>query len=577
MPVPFRQKGIVLLFSICSGSPMNTIKIVTVLLIIAGSSGYSADWYALSEHAWHGNSDHGPSIKLKEIYGQKNSAKCVAFTADNDWVVLFGENGVWTSNLKVPAIEKLVSLMSGHTLKCIAFTPKGGGAVLFDKNGYWAQHIPEPAFAKLGEIANAGGSLRSISFSPGGGWVVLFDDHGICYDGLSAELSQILNRAVANGNPVRCVSFTNTGDWFVISEKGWWTSNLKHPAAVEIAKLEQSGEKINWVAVAPEDPPLDHCYLEIKPSRQIKATLATEIAHPDAQVDEWIIYAPHVPNVPSQQNCKTSFEPAGETIHEASPLKQPLTLLDYKDGRQQVKTLLTIETTLQSRHLRALAPNERPPVLPDLTAEQVALFTRASSTTNFNDKAFRDWEQDAGLHRKPNERDIDFAFRAFSYIKHHFTYQWPTPANNAVKVCTSGKSDCGGLSTLFTATMRANGVPARLLGGRWASSQKPGEKTGDYGQWHVKAEFFARDIGWIPVDSSGAVSDTNGRDRAYFGNDNGDHIAMAIDQDLQVNSLVSGMQTIGVIQGLLYWWRGRGPDKEAKYDELWTVETVTGK
>ena len=49
------------------------------------------------------------------------------------------------------------------------------------------------------------------------------------------------------------------------------------------------------------------------------ATLTTEIAHPGAKVDEWYLYAPLVPDLPSQQSVKTTFVPEG-VVREKSPL-----------------------------------------------------------------------------------------------------------------------------------------------------------------------------------------------------------------------------------------------------------------
>jgi transglutaminase-like putative cysteine protease len=215
--------------------------------------------------------------------------------------------------------------------------------------------------------------------------------------------------------------------------------------------------------------------------------------------------------------------------------------------------------------------------VPDLSAESFKAQTCPTVTLDFTSKPFREWMAKADLRRQRGESGMTFARRAFAYIKHHFRYQWPTPSHTAAQTCASGKSDCGGLSSVFAATMRANGIPARLLAGRWAESQKPGDKTGDYGQWHVKSEFFAHGVGWVPVDTSGAVGDAGGSDFAWFGNDPGDFIAMAGGQDFLLDSFVSGKQNTPVFQGIAYWWRGSGPDRNNRYTELWTVRKQKGR
>ncbi len=258
-------------------------------------------------------------------------------------------------------------------------------------------------------------------------------------------------------------------------------------------------------------------------------------------------------------------------VREKSPLARPVILTRITDGRKVVRTLLTIQATLMSRRLRALARGEKAPEVPDLSLETFKNHTCPTVTLDFTSRRFQEWMTEVALKRHKGETDMAFARRAFACIKHHFRYQWPTPQHTASQVCAAGRSDCGGLSAVFASTMRANGVPARLLGGRWAASQKPGDRNGDYGQWHVKSEFFAHGVGWVPVDASGAVGDSRGGDFAFFGNDPGDFIAMANGQDFLLDSFISGKQNTPLFQGIVHWWRGSGADKNYRFDELWTV------
>ncbi len=325
---------------------------------------------------------------------------------------------------------------------------------------------------------------------------------------------------------------------------------------------------------APDDPATARYVLDVKPSCRVKAVLTIDIAHPDATVEAWYLYAPKAPTLPAQASVETTFRPKGKVVDELSPLKRPVFFTKITDGRKEVHTVLTVEATLMARRLRPLAAGQDAPEVKDLSAKEVKQYTRSSETMDLDAKPFREWMERGDLKRKDGESDLTLARRAFAYIKHHFTYEFPTKNASASSVCQGGKSDCGGLSCLFTATMRANGVPARVLAGRWAESQKPGDKLGDepYRQWHVKAEFFARGVGWVPVDTSGAVSDTNGPDFACFGDDPGDFLVLEVDQDLTLDSFVSGKQNVFVMQGIDYWWSGSGADKNNRFEEKWTVE-----
>jgi hypothetical protein len=114
--------------------------------------------------------------------------------------------------------------------------------------------------------------------------------------------------------------------------------------------------------------------------------------------------------------------------------------------------------------------------------------------------------------------------------------------------------------------MRANGVPARLLGGRWAVSQEGADITS-----HVKAEFFAQGVCWAPVDMSAGVGDTDGAEFAHFGHAGGDFIACAGAEDCVMESC-DGKAAIGLFQGIACRWRGSGSDKNSSFQEMWTVQ-----
>ncbi len=135
------------------------------------------------------------------------------------------------------------------------------------------------------------------------------------------------------------------------------------------------------------------------------------------------------------------------------------------------------------------------------------------------------------------------------------------------------KSDCGGLCILFVAAMRSQGVPARALVGRWAISASHG-KHGD-SQEHVKAEFFAQGVGWVPVDLSSAIlHDKTAEKLKYFGRDPGDHLAFAVDTDVLIDTRYFGVKTITWLQSACYWARGAGNFDGEKTEEDWKVVAV---
>jgi transglutaminase-like putative cysteine protease len=147
----------------------------------------------------------------------------------------------------------------------------------------------------------------------------------------------------------------------------------------------------------------------------------------------------------------------------------------------------------------------------------------------------------------------------------------------ASSVCKSSGSDCGGLSALFCAVMRASGVPARALVGRWARSDDPAETLGGepYHQWHVKGEFFAKGIGWVPVDlASGVLHDKSAEGLRFFGDDAGDFLTFHLDTDLDVDTIHFGRKTVQNLQTPAYWVTGKGSADKPIVTEEWQVKEV---
>ena len=57
-----------------------------------------------------------------------------------------------------------------------------------------------------------------------------------------------------------------------------------------------------------------------------------------------------------------------------------------------------------------------------------------------------------------------------------------------------------------------------------------------YFQEHIKAEFYAQGVGWVPVDLSSAVlHDTSDAKLRYFGNDAGRHATTDTSQPFRRN------------------------------------------
>jgi hypothetical protein len=327
----------------------------------------------------------------------------------------------------------------------------------------------------------------------------------------------------------------------------------------------------------------DSFHLVTQPAQRVAATLSVKIDAPSLNTTEWVFLAARPPDLPYQTDVTTGMTPQGKPTRDLTDLKRPMLIarLPARTAaqRRETQVKLTVQASLHSRRLiSGTAP--RSAKSPLLSAQERQLALGVNTLVDHQNAEFRDWLAESQLQKAPAERDLDFARRVFTFLRGHCGYEFKeNQERRASVVCKTGQSDCGGHAALFVATLRANGVPARVLIGRWATSSKPDAKLEGlaYTQTHVKAEFFAEGIGWTPVDLSQAVTDKreHADPMAYFGNDPGDFLVFHIDHDLKVNSIHFGVKTIDGLQGIQYYAPGPGTFDGCTTKETWDVRRLS--
>lgn len=215
--------------------------------------------------------------------------------------------------------------------------------------------------------------------------------------------------------------------------------------------------------------------------------------------------------------------------HEPGGIHQPLLVIKYPayQGEQSGRFLATYDLSMSNRKLVAGKPaiSVRP-----LSDEVRAWSLRSNKFTNFDEPHFQTWIKEHDLVRSSGERDVKFAYRALGILGKLLKYGTAGP-QDACSVISQGGSECGGLSNTYVAVLRANGIPARLIPGRWLGKAKPEmDSTGaldfDRTTIHCKSEFYATGIGWVPVM---AVPTGGASTESSFGIDNGDFLALSFD------------------------------------------------
>jgi hypothetical protein len=319
--------------------------------------------------------------------------------------------------------------------------------------------------------------------------------------------------------------------------------------------------------------------VEYREKPSIQAVLEYRVTCPNATATEWVVAVPVAPELPAQKRVKTGFNLSDKVVNEKSDAARSVIVAQVPvktaAGKTSVAIEVTYEATLYGRELRPLKPGETRPKVPPLADAERKLSLAATTDLDFNSAKFRKWLASASLQREDKENEVEFARRAFESIRSQGKYEYLGAMDRkASSVCETLKTDCGGFAQLFAASLRANGIPARCLFGRWAESAKPDAKLGKiaYFQWHVIAEFHADGVGWIPADvSSAIVHERPGTPSRHFGNQPGTFLTQHIDANLRIDSIHFGIAELQNLQQPSWWVRGTGKVDGATQAEGWKV------
>jgi len=316
--------------------------------------------------------------------------------------------------------------------------------------------------------------------------------------------------------------------------------------------------------------------IETTEAQRIEAELNLSHRYGSFKAKEWVVFAAQPPELPRQSKITFSMEPTAKAITELGPLGRQLHVARIPAKTAPLEKGFDVKLKYQATlHARKLVPAsaDAKPVEP-LAGNDEKLFLATSNLLDYKSSGFQKWLDEQKLQRGANEDDIAFAKRAYRAVTRSYGYHFDYAQDRRVsQLCTAKKTDCGGMALMFVAALRANNVPARTVAGRWAESNKPGD--GVLAQGHVKAEFFANGVGWVPADlSMGAQHDKSAEGLLYFGKDLGDFLTMHIDPDLTVDTYWFGKKNIELLQGVSFWVAGTGNAGKGMIQETWVVKKL---
>ena len=223
-----------------------------------------------------------------------------------------------------------------------------------------------------------------------------------------------------------------------------------------------------------------------------------------------------LPALPGQVNVRTTLFPRGKAARELSDEGRPMLYVRIPPvgprGRQELSARVEYEATLLDRRLDRREPGDpEPPAVAPLDPKTRRLELANGHQFDYQSAPFRAWLDAQQLQRGPMEDEVEYARRAFLVVRKGIKhYEGADIEHLASRVCEVGKSDYAGITAVYVAALRANGIPTRVLSGRMAILK--GQRTGT--AWpHAKVEFFAPgSVGCRPT--SPAPSDSTRRPTA---------------------------------------------------------------
>jgi hypothetical protein len=138
---------------------------------------------------------------------------------------------------------------------------------------------------------------------------------------------------------------------------------------------------------------------------------------------------------------------------------------------------------------------------------------------------------------------LDYAERCYDYVADNYSYVSPNTGLHPLSTILSwGGGDCGNLSSIYVSLLRNQGIPARHV-----VTIRPNTS------YHVWADFYLENYGWVPVDVTAKMFDPAGD---YFGDYVGDGIVVTKEVELLLEREPGDNYYGALLQNFHWWWWG---------------------
>eukprot|EP01113_Clastostelium_recurvatum_P012645 TRINITY_DN1656_c2_g1_i2.p1 TRINITY_DN1656_c2_g1~~TRINITY_DN1656_c2_g1_i2.p1 ORF type:complete len:526 (-),score=105.91 TRINITY_DN1656_c2_g1_i2:45-1622(-) len=335
--------------------------------------------------------------------------------------------------------------------------------------------------------------------------------------------------------------------------------------------------------------------MDIVPSRHYTAQLRMGYTFPNLVANEWIVTMPSPPSshpMQTTQNVELRIYDKNDPNPNKAPLAVGSNVDNYLRARfspsrpsapSSFECVYQVDLAVSKRAIRKRTPQD-PANVVILGERPGNHHLEPTEMMDFSSPVVQQWlaQNNVASHNFDSEPPLAFAFRAFSILRNKFKYtRMESGDRKASAAISMGTGDCGSLSAVYVSILRANGIPSRLVVGRWAKDTgtwdmpTPSGTKPVYHQTHVYAEFWVDGLGWIPTDPSQSVAyDLTPANLAYFGKDSNDFVLFH-NEPMFIDTIHFGTKFFDFAQLPVFFATGSGNFDNSTTDQHWTVKDTS--
>ncbi len=220
---------------------------------------------------------------------------------------------------------------------------------------------------------------------------------------------------------------------------------------------------------------------------------------------------------------------------ETDALGNRILSLEGKPGGVAPAVTLRFECVRQE-HLQPVAAAP-PGKAPELTAEERRRWLAPDRLVPTDGK-IQKWARDV-VEAAGAKTDLEMARAIYNHVVATVKYDktgkgWGR--GDIYYACDARRGNCTDFHAIFIGYARAMGIPARFSIGFPIPKERGGGSIAGYHCW---AEFYARGIGWVPVDASEAARDPSRREY-FFGAHDENRVEFTRGRDLRLTPRQAG-------------------------------------